>query len=425
MVNSDKDKLTGAQKQAIGILSIGTFLEYFDLMLYVHMAVVLNELFFPKTDPHTASLIAAFGFCSTYLLRPFGAILFGWIGDNIGRKATVILTTTMMSISCVVIAIIPTYAEIGITATYVLTACRVIQGLSSMGELIGAQLYLTEFIKAPKNFVAVAFVTNFANVGSMCSLGVASLALTIGFNWRYAFLIGAGIALVGAYARTTLRETPVFADAKRRISVNKNDTNVFHSEKLNKKTVWYVFLTECTVPIWFYIVYIHCAQILKNKFGFTAIEIINNNLQISIIAMISGFGITYLATIFKPLDIVRVKLYASFPVLLVFFLFDYVNDPIYITGFQVLAATLKIGYNTPAQPIFFKHFPVLRRFTVSAILNAIPRSMVSLLTSFGMIYLVDYFGSGALFFINLPLLIGFLMALNYFQKLEDENPSVV
>src|SRR5579863_7942842 len=96
------------QKEAVGLLQIGTFLEYFDLMLYVHMAVLLNELFFPKTDPHTASLITAFAFCSTYVLRPFGAFLFGYIGDHVGRKATVILTTLMMAISCIIMANVPT-----------------------------------------------------------------------------------------------------------------------------------------------------------------------------------------------------------------------------------------------------------------------------------------------------------------------------
>ena len=93
--------LTREQKQAVGLLSIGTFLEYFDLMLYVHMAVLLNDLFFEPADPLTASLYTAFAFCSTYLLRPVGAILFGWIGDNIGRKHTVVITTAMMSVSCV------------------------------------------------------------------------------------------------------------------------------------------------------------------------------------------------------------------------------------------------------------------------------------------------------------------------------------
>lgn len=82
---------TKQQKEAVGLLSIGTFLEYFDLMLYVHMAVLLNELFFPKTDPFTASLLSAFSFCSTYLGRPFGALIFGYISDNIGRKVVVIV----------------------------------------------------------------------------------------------------------------------------------------------------------------------------------------------------------------------------------------------------------------------------------------------------------------------------------------------
>ena len=91
--------LNKEQGEAVALLSIGTFLEYFDLMIYIHMAVLLNELFFPKTDMHTAALLSAFAFCSTYLLRPVGAIVFGYIGDHVGRKVTVVITTTMMSIS--------------------------------------------------------------------------------------------------------------------------------------------------------------------------------------------------------------------------------------------------------------------------------------------------------------------------------------
>ena len=92
--------LNQEQKEAVGLLQMGTFLEYFDLMLYVHMAVLLNELFFPRTDPHTASLIAAFTFCSTYVLRPFGALLFGYIGDSMRRKVAIIISTLIMAVSC-------------------------------------------------------------------------------------------------------------------------------------------------------------------------------------------------------------------------------------------------------------------------------------------------------------------------------------
>lgn len=118
--------LNREQKEAAGLLQIGTFLEYFDLMLYVHMAVLLNELFFPKTDPFTASLLSALAFCSTYVLRPFGALFFGYIGDTFGRKTTVVFTTSMMAVSCIIIANLPTYAEVGILAAWAITLCRVL-----------------------------------------------------------------------------------------------------------------------------------------------------------------------------------------------------------------------------------------------------------------------------------------------------------
>ena len=168
-------KLSRNQKETIGLLQVGAFLEYFDLMLYVHMAVLLNELFFPKTDPHTAALISAFSFCSTFILRPFGALLFGWIGDNIGRKTTVIITTMMMAISCIIMANLPTYAQIGIAAAWFLTFCRVIQGMAAMGEIISAQIYMTEITKPPARYPIVALTEVFADFGGFAALAVASL----------------------------------------------------------------------------------------------------------------------------------------------------------------------------------------------------------------------------------------------------------
>lgn len=141
--------LTREQKAAVGLLSIGTFLEYFDFMLHVHMAALLNELFFEPTDPFTSSLRTAFAFCSAYILRPVGALIFGWLGDNIGRKHTVIITTFLMASSCFAMAILPTYAQIGIAATWLAIICRIIQGISAVGEFTGASLYVTEITSPP------------------------------------------------------------------------------------------------------------------------------------------------------------------------------------------------------------------------------------------------------------------------------------
>jgi MFS family permease len=202
--------LNREQKEALGLLQVGTFLEYFDLMLYIHMAVLLNEMFFPKTDPQTAALLTAFAFCSTYVMRPIGAIIFGWLGDNVGRKSTIIVTTVMMSLSCILMANLPTYAQIGISAAWVVTICRIIQGMSSMGEIIGAQIYMTESVSRPASYTAVGLLSLAANVGAAAALGISTLVTSYFFNWRIAFWIGAAIALVGALARTRLRETPDF-----------------------------------------------------------------------------------------------------------------------------------------------------------------------------------------------------------------------
>ncbi len=229
IIPDQQTSLTREQKESLGLLSIGTFLEYFDLMLYIHMAGVLNELFFEPTDPKTNSLMMSFAFCSTYVFRPIGALIFGRLGDTIGRKSTVIITTFMMAISCLVMANLPTYAQIGSTAAWILTICRIVQGMSSMGEIIGAELYLTETTKPPVQYVSVGFIGACSSIGGLGALGIASLVTSHGFNWRLAFWIGAAIALIGSLARTTLRETPEFADAKRRIK------KVFEKTALSRK----------------------------------------------------------------------------------------------------------------------------------------------------------------------------------------------
>ena len=205
------------QTEATILLQMGTFLEYFDLMLYVHMAVLLNELFFQKTDERTAALLYAFAFCSTYIMRPIGALLFGYIGDFIGRKTTVIITMLTMATSCIIMATLLPYSQIGITAAWLMLTCRMLQGLSSMVEIIGAEIYLTEILQPPASYPIVGFIGLSSALGAMGALIIGSIVTISNFNWRYAFWFGAIIAIIGVIARTRLRETPEFSDMKRRI----------------------------------------------------------------------------------------------------------------------------------------------------------------------------------------------------------------
>ncbi len=309
--------LTREQKESIGLLQIGTFLEYFDLMLYVHMAVLLNELFFPETDPLTTRLIAALSFSSVFILRPFGAIIFGYIGDNFGRKLTVIITTTLMAVSCIIMYILPTYNDIGITASYIMILCRAMQGMSSMGEVIGAEIYLTETIKRPTIFPVVGFITVSLTLGGVASLAIASLATTEGFNWRYAFLIGTIIAMVGGLARTRLRETPDFVNAKKEIQsvfektgvdIKLLDKSPIYNEKANKITAIAYFLLECSAPTCFFLIYAYSANILKEVHDYTPGQIIHQNFIVTVIEFFTILLITFLSFRIYPLKILKVKL---------------------------------------------------------------------------------------------------------------------
>ncbi|MCC8371958.1 MAG: MFS transporter [Rickettsia endosymbiont of Pseudomimeciton antennatum] len=422
--------LTKEQKKAVKLLSIGTFLEYFDLMLYVHMGVLLNELFFPKTDPHIAALLSAFAFCSTYLLRPFGALIFGWIGDTIGRKVTVIITTFLMAGSCLVMAVLPTYSEKGLIATILVIICRIIQGLSSMGELVGAQLYLLEMTKPPVQYPVVLITSVSGNLGGMIALAVATLVTSFGLNWRIAFWIGTMVAIIGATARTALRETPEFADAKRRIkknisliqgNANALQHNLIYNEKVNWKTTMFLLLISCGWPICFYFTYIYCGNILKTSFGFTAEQVIHQNFIVSIVNFCVYLLLTYLSYIIYPLKILRVKLivFCIFTIICPYLL-NSVTTSSHIFLIQAFVMLFFLSAN-PAMPIFLKYFPIFKRFRSASIVFALSTTIMNIAISFGLVYLTERFGHFGLQIMLTPIIIGFSFGLCYFWRLEKNS----
>ncbi|MBN8523685.1 MAG: MFS transporter [Rickettsiales bacterium] len=398
-------------------------------MLYVHMAVLLNELFFPKTDPETASILSAFAFCSTFVFRPFGALIFGWLGDNISRKATVVITTVLMAFSCILMANLPTYSQIGIAASWLITICRILQGMSSVGEIVGAELYLTEITTPPIQYPIVSFIAIFSVVGTVAALAVASLFTSFGLNWRIAFWIGAAIAMVGAVARTALRETPEFADAKRRLKKRVDQTYInskvlqndpLVNEKANKKTTLYLFLVNCAWPACFYFAYVHCGNILKNSFGYNAESVIHHNLIISIIQLAGLITISLLSYKIYPLKILKTKLVIfSIGILGCPYLLQNTHSTAYVFIIQSFIVLFAVD-TVPAVSIFFKHFPVFKRFTYTSLIYAISRALMYIITSFGIIYLTKYFGHYGLLIVIIPLNIGCVLGINHFENLEKE-----
>lgn len=415
--------LTNEQKHAVGLLSVGTFLEYFDLMLYVHMAVLLNELFFPRTDPHTANLLAAFAFCTTYIFRPVGALVFGFIGDYVGRKVTVIMTIMFMSLSCVLMANLPTYAQIGIAASWIVTICRIIQGMSSMGELTGAQLYLSEMLAPPARYSAVALLAFASAVGGGASLAVASLVIYFGFNWRIIFGVGAVIALIGAAARVFLRETPDFTNAKKNLNNNERLESFVFQKNVKYKTSLALFLMDCMWPLCFYLSYMHCGGILKDSFSYNSEQIIHQNFIVSIVQISGCLLFAFLSYRIYPLKILKYKFAIS---ALIMLSYPYWLGHLESKSHVLLLQSCIIFFAADASPatsIFYKYFPVLKRFTYINFTYALSRAVVYVIASFGLVYLTEYIGNWGVLVIAIPVFIGYMLGLLYFEKLEKEFPE--
>jgi metabolite-proton symporter len=200
---------------------VGTTIEFFDFYIYATAAVlVFPKLFFPASDPATATLASLATFGIAFVARPIGSALFGHFGDRVGRKATLVAALLTMGLSTVVIGVLPTYDSIGVLAPALLALCRFGQGLGLGGEWGGAVLLAVENAPPGKRAWYGMFPQLGAPIGFLFSGGgflLLSRAMSdadfYSFGWRIPFIASAALVIVGLYVRLTITETPVFLDA--------------------------------------------------------------------------------------------------------------------------------------------------------------------------------------------------------------------
>lgn len=429
-------KLTKEQIHTVWILSIGAFLEHFDKMLYIHMTLILNVLFFPPTDALFTNLLLACSFCSSYILAPVGALFLGHFGDSFGRKNATILNSLATAVCCLIVAFLPTYEQIGITAPIILMTIRTIQGMSSFAELNGVEIYLTESIKPPKQYPIVALVPAFNRLGSTLAIGIAAFFSSGAmlnqweqYGWRFAFLTGALIGAVGAVARTSLKEAQEFIDKQKLLKETFKKADIEWSKKnqsINPKvpfaTSLAYFVMCCARPLWFYLIFIHSATILRQVFGFTPAQIASNNFLPSAFNFFIPLAISYFSYKTNPLKIIRLRLIAGALCVIFFpFLMDAFPFPKTVLFFQYFFLAARFDY-TPAAPIFFRYFPALKRFRYVSFINSLATLFTYILTSFGLTCVTKYFSQGFSFLcIFIPFVICFAVALRYFETKEAES----
>jgi metabolite-proton symporter len=211
-------------RQVLVASLVGTAIEFFDFYIYATAAVlVFPRLFFPASDPATATLASLATFAIAFIARPVGSALFGHFGDRIGRKATLVAALLTMGVSTVAIGALPSYDTIGVAAPALLALCRFGQGLGLGGEWGGAVLLATENAPPGKRAWYGMFPQLGAPVGFLCSGGIF-LALSrwltddqfFAWGWRVPFLASAVLVVLGLYVRLSITETPVFAQAMAR-----------------------------------------------------------------------------------------------------------------------------------------------------------------------------------------------------------------
>ncbi len=421
-------ELTAQQKISVFLLSIGTFLEYFDLMLYIHMAVLLNELFFPQANPAVAKILGAFAFASTFLFRPIGGFIIGKLGDRIGRKKTVMITTFVMAGCCLTMASLPTYAEIGIAATVIMILCRAFQGFSSMGEVTGAQLYVMESFKQPHRYIFSVFIYMQSYLGAFCALSVASFAITAQteLGWRLAFVVGAVIAVVGLAARTRLRETPEFVDYQRRMKIMGKAKGIvipqkeFPNQKIKPKTVFFLLTQIFVSAVSYCATYIYASEFMRENLGFSPAEVISQNLKMSLLSIIiSIFTLVFLRN-HHPAKISTVYTVISLISLpFIPYLFNSVDNIFTLCILQVLLLLPNLCENGVTF-VFYRHFPVTKRFTAVATTAGFGSLLFGLVPTL-FIPLKSYFGDYGLLFLFIPALITTLFSMSYLKKLEQDK----
>jgi MFS family permease len=213
--------MTPTEKKVIFASSLGTVFEWYDFYLYGSLAAIIAKQFFSGLDPSAAYIFALLAFAAGFLVRPFGALVFGRLGDMIGRKYTFLITIVIMGAATFIVGLLPNYATIGVAAPVILVALRMLQGLALGGEYGGAATYVAEHSPHGKRGSYTSWIQTTATLGLFLSLMVIlGVRTAIGeaafadWGWRVPFLLSILLLAVSVWIRLSMNESPAFQKMK-------------------------------------------------------------------------------------------------------------------------------------------------------------------------------------------------------------------
>ena len=236
--------MTGEEKKVIFASSLGTVFEWYDFYLYGSLAAIIAKQFFSGLDPQAAFIFALLAFAAGFIVRPFGALVFGRLGDMIGRKYTFLITILLMGASTFIVGILPNYATIGVAAPIILIALRMLQGLALGGEYGGAATYVAEHAPHGRRGAYTAWIQTTATLGLFLSLMVILGTRTIigeaaftDWGWRVPFIVSIVMLAISVYIRLSMNESPAFVKMKSEGKTSKSPLSESFGQWKNLKIV--------------------------------------------------------------------------------------------------------------------------------------------------------------------------------------------
>jgi MFS family permease len=224
--------------------SVGTLIEWYDFYIFGSLSKILSEQFFPSANPAVALLSTLATFAAGFVVRPFGAIVFGRLGDLVGRKYTFMVTLVLMGGSTFAIGLVPGYDTIGIFAPIIVLVLRLLQGLALGGEYGGAATYVAEHAPAAQRGFYTSFIQTTATLGLFVSIAVILITReSLGleefgtWGWRIPFLVSSLLVAVSVFIRLRMSESPLFSKIKAEGKISKNPIRESFGKKENLKLV--------------------------------------------------------------------------------------------------------------------------------------------------------------------------------------------
>jgi len=241
--NAKAAPMTAEERKVIFASSLGTVFEWYDFYLYGSLAAVIAKQFFSGLDAGSAFIFALLAFAAGFIVRPFGALVFGRLGDLIGRKYTFLVTIVLMGASTFLVGILPSYESIGVAAPVILIALRMLQGLALGGEYGGAATYVAEHAPHGKRGAYTAWIQTTATLGLFLSLLVILFTREITgsdfetWGWRIPFIVSILLLGVSVYIRLSMNESPAFKKMKEENKLSKAPLTESFAQWKNLKIV--------------------------------------------------------------------------------------------------------------------------------------------------------------------------------------------